>query len=198
MSLRERTRRVTAHPSFRWAERAVWVAVAVFVLHRLGPQLSALTGIGPTLGSAPTFAATTLDDRTFTTDDLKGRVVVVNFWATWCYPCRIEMPAFQALTERYGEDELVVLAIATDRGGRAAVEPYLRQAGYTFPVALATPALRRAFGGIDALPTTFVIDREGIVRNRVLGLFAPPAMNAAVERLLDEPRAGEEPARPGG
>lgn len=186
MSLREGIRSLGAHPALRWIERAFWLALALFVLNRLGPQLSALTGIGPTLGSAPSFAATTLDGRTFSTGELRGRVVVVNFWATWCYPCRIEMPAFQALTGRYGEDELVVLAIATDVGGRAAVEPYLRAAGYTFPVALATPELRRAFGGIDALPATFVIDRAGVVRHRVLGLFAPPAMNAAVERLLEE------------
>jgi peroxiredoxin len=174
----------------RWGERLLWVALAIFVLHRLGPQLSALTGIGPTVGSAPVFALGTLDGETVTSADLRGRVVVVNFWATWCGPCRIEIPALQALHERRAQDGVVVLGVSMDVAGERVVTPYLQARGVTYPVALATPEARRAFGGIDALPTTFVIGRDGTVRHRVVGLFAPPALHAAVARLLREPPPG--------
>lgn len=174
------------HPALRWAERAFWVALAAFALWRLGPQLSALTGVGPTLGSAPAFELATLDGELVSSEDLAGQVVVVNFWATWCAPCRIEVPALQKLHEARAGEGVVVLGIATDVGGEAAVAPFVAERDVTYPIGLATPELRRAFGGITALPTTFIIGRDGVVHHRVFGFFAPPAMNAAVSRLLEE------------
>lgn len=182
---KERLRRAWSHPVARWTERAFWVVLALFVLHRLGPQISALTGIGPTLGTAPAFEVTTLDGTDIDSETLRGKVVVVNFWATWCVPCRVEMPAFQKLHERYSDDQVLVLGLATDAQGARVVEPWLRERGISFPVALATPALERKFGGISAIPTTFIIGPDGVIRNRVFGLFAPPAMNAAVKRLVE-------------
>jgi thiol-disulfide isomerase/thioredoxin len=178
--------RLTGHRAFRWAERLFWVALAGFVLVRLGPQISALTGVGPTLGTAPSFEFTTLDGTVLTDADLRGRVVVVNFWATWCTPCRIEVPALQKLHEARAADGVVVLGAATDVGGARVVRPFVEERDVTYPVGVASRELRRAFGGITALPTTFIIDREGVIRHRVFGFFAPPAMNAAVGRLLEE------------
>jgi thiol-disulfide isomerase/thioredoxin len=178
--------RLTGHALFRWAERLFWVALAIFALVRLGPQLSALTGVGPTLGSAPSFSLTTLEGDVVTSADLAGRVVVVNFWATWCPPCRIEIPALQKLHEARSDDGVVVLGVATDVEGARAVTPFVTERGVTYAVGLATPELRRAFGGITALPTTFIIGRDGVIHHRVFGFFAPPAMHAAVGRLLEE------------
>ena len=170
-----------------WLERAVWVGVAIFVVGRIGPQLGALTGVGPTLGRAPELTVATLAGDTLGPDALRGRVVVLNFWATWCGPCRLEMPALQGLHERHPEEDVLVLGLSTDRGNADGIHAFLEERGITYPVGRATTAHRQAFGGIAGIPTTFVIDREGVVRHRVVGYFAPPAMSAAVNRLLEEP-----------
>ncbi len=118
--------------------------------------------------------------------ELQGRVVVLSFWATWCLPCRVEMPALQNLHERYADDGLVVLGLATDAHDRPAVDAFLEERGITFPIAAATAQVRTDFGGVDRLPTTVVIDRSGQIRHEVVGLFAPPALGATVRRLLRE------------
>ena len=165
------------------------MGVLGFAVVRLGPQVGALLGVGPALGSTPAFAVETLDGTTLDASDLRGRVAVVNFWATWCLPCRVEVPALQALHEDLAGEGLVVLGLSTDAGGRGAVDAFLEERGVTYPVAMADGAVRRAFGGVTALPTTFIVDRDGVIRHRVFGFFAPPAMRAAVRRLLDEEAA---------
>ncbi len=169
-----------------WAERAAWVGVGLFLLVRLGPQVGALSGFAPQGDRMPELHVPTLDGDTVTTADLEGRVVVLNFWATWCLPCRAEMPALQALTDRHAGDDLVVLGLATDVGGEGPIRAFLEERDITYPVGRATRDQRLAFGGVRAIPTTLVVDRSGVVRHRVLGYFAPPAMGAAVRRLLEE------------
>ena len=178
-----------------WLERAVTAALLIFVAVRLGPQLGALLGVGAEPDQAPAYELVTLSGDTIRSADLAGRVVVVNFWATWCPPCRLEMPSLQKLHERRGGDGVVVLGFSTDVGADAGVSAFLEERGITYPVGKATAAHHRAFGGIPGIPTTFVLDRQGRVRHRVVGYFASPAMNAAVSRLLDEPSAGTSSAR---
>lgn len=178
-----------------WLERLIFLALLIFVAVRLGPQLGALTGVGPTLGSAPDFTAVTLEGDTLASTELEGQVVVVNFWATWCLPCKLEMPSLQKLHDRRAGEGVVVLGLATDVGPARPIHAFLAERDITYPVARATSAQRRAFGGISGIPTTFLIDRNGVVRHRVVGYFAPPALNAAVSRLLEEE---SEDARPEG
>lgn len=183
-------KRVTSHPVVVWGERLLFAAVLLWIVHRLAPQLSALTGIGPSEGSVPEFAVTDLDGGRWSSENLRGQVMVVNFWATWCAPCRIEVPSLQALHEDYADRGVVVLGLSADVTGEDAVRRYLEERGVTYPVAMADGAVRRAFGGVNALPTTFVIDRRGVVRHRVVGLFASPALRAAVGRLAAEDSRG--------
>lgn len=168
-----------------WLERAVTAGLLIFVAVRLGPQVGALVGVAPDHGRAPDYVLTTLSGDTVRSDELLGRVVVVNFWATWCPPCRLEMPSLQKLHERRGGDGVVVLGFSIDAGGEAVVREFLRERAITYPVGMATAEHRRAFGGIPGVPTTLLIDREGVVRHRVVGYFAAPAMNAAVARLVE-------------
>ena len=177
--------------TFVWAERLVTAAVLAFVLYRLGPQLGALTGVGPDLGRAPEYAFTSLDGALVESEELRGQVVVLNFWATWCGPCKLEMPSLQSLHEDKADEGVVVLGLSTDAGGAASIRTFLDERDITYPVGRATSAHRAAFGGIHGIPTTFIIDAEGVVQHRVVGYFAPPAMRAAVNRLLDA-----EPAPP--
>ena len=185
MSEEGRWAKIWRHPVVRWTERIFWVGIAILVFQRLGPQLSAWTGIGPVVGEAPAWTATTLDGERIDSEELRGRIVVLNFWATWCGPCRLEIPVLQSIHEEFGPDEVVVVGLSTDVVD-ASVPEYLEEKGVTYLAGMATGEIRRAFGGISAIPTTFIIDADGIVRHRVLGLFAPPAMRAAVRRALRE------------
>lgn len=172
-----------------WAERGVFVVLLLFVAHRLGPQLSALTGLGPIEGSTPDYSVELLDGTRLTSNDLLGKVVVLNVWATWCAPCRVEIPALQRLHEDDAAgEEVVVLGLATDVQGASIVEPFLAERGVDYPNGLLDRDTRRALGGISHTPTTFVIGPDGVVRHRVLGFFAPPAMRAAVNRARDAAR----------
>jgi thiol-disulfide isomerase/thioredoxin len=167
-------------------EKIFWLGILVFAVVRLGPQVGAWLGVGPTLGAVPDFRVETLGGVEVDDDSLRGHVTIVNFWATWCPPCRVEIPALQRLHEDFADAGLVVLGLSTDAGGVAEVSAFLEERGVSYPVAMADPATRRAFGGVSALPTTFILDREGVIRHRVFGFFAPPAMRAAVQRLLEE------------
>ena len=173
-------------PILRWVERVVLAGLIVFAAYRLGPQLGAWVGVGPDLGKAPVYTLTTLDGETISSEDLLGDVVILNFWATWCPPCRLEMPSLQALHEDMAADGVTVLGLATDVGSGQAVREFVAERELTYAIGRATYDQRRSFGGIRGIPTTFVIDRQGIIRHRVVGYFAPPALRAATRRLIEE------------
>lgn len=175
-----------------------WLVLAGFLAYRLAPQAAAAFGIGTsTTSQAPSFQVRTLEGETLTTSSLRGKVVLVNFWATWCPPCRFEMPGFQRVYEARRSEGFVVLGLSTDQSGAATVAEFLYERAVTYPVAMATEELIRDFGGARALPTSYLLDRSGRIRYRVEGIFAEPALRAAVSRLLAEshptPGAGGAP-----
>ena len=176
--------RPTRKTALVWLERVVTAGLLIFIAVRLGPQVGALVGVATDRGAAPAYTLVTLAGDTVRSEDLAGKVVVVNFWATWCPPCRLEMPSLQKLHERRSGDGVVVLGFATDVGGDGPVRAFLEERGITYPMGRATDEHRRAFGGIPGIPTTFLVDRQGVVRHKVVGYFASPALNAAVTRLL--------------
>jgi len=180
-----------------WGERILFAGLLIFAFYRLGPQLGALTGVGPDLGTSPAYAFTALDGSHVDSDALLGDVVVLNFWATWCGPCKLEMPSLQSLHEDRADDGVVVLGLATDVGRGDGIETFLRERDITYAVGRATNEHKRAFGGISMIPTTYLIDRQGVIRHKVVGYFAPPAMRVAVNRLLKEqpPSAGTASGR---
>jgi peroxiredoxin len=169
-----------------WTERLVTIGILAFVLYKLGPQLGAFAGVGPDLGRTPDYTVVTLDGDTLRAADLHGQVVVLNFWATWCTPCRIEMPSLQSLHDDRAADGVVVIGLSTDVGSEEPIREFVTERDFTFPIGRATRTHRNAFGGIPGIPTTFLIDRSGVVRHRVVGYFTPPALRVAVARLVDE------------
>lgn len=169
----------------RW-EALAWLLLAGFVGSRLWPQVAAAFGVAAANAVAPQFALTTLDGRTITSTQLRGKVVLVNFWVTWCSPCRVEMPGFQSAYQRRQADGFVVLGISTDASGSENVRAFLSERHITYPVAMASAAVVRDFGGASVLPTSFLIDREGRIRNEIRGAFTSFALERAVDHLLAE------------
>jgi cytochrome c biogenesis protein CcmG, thiol:disulfide interchange protein DsbE len=169
----------------RALEAVAWGVMLAIVAYRLGPQLGAALDVGGATDAAPAFEVTSLDGERFDMESLRGQVVLVHFWATWCRPCRVERPMIERVWRDRRGDGFVVLSLATDRS-ESDVRDFVADREVSYPVALATPQIVRGFGGIRGTPTSFLIDREGRVRHRVHGIFTEPALRMAVGRLLGE------------
>lgn len=169
----------------RALDAALWVVVLGLLVWRFGPQIGAALGIGATDHPAPDFEVTTFQGDTLTLGDLQGQVVLVNFWATWCAPCRLEMPGFQDVWQDYRDRGVVVLGLSVDQGLRSQVEDWVRERDITYPIAFAPGSVRRAYGGATVLPTSILINREGRIVHQVEGFYAEPALRAALNRLLE-------------
>ena len=115
-----------------------------------------------------------------------GKVVLVNFWATWCPPCREEIPELLQLKKEYG-DKLQIVGISEDDDPPAAVLKFVKQQGMTYPVVMATPALIDAYGGVPALPTSFLIDTQGRVVQKHSGLYPIGRYDLEIRFLLGMP-----------
>lgn len=168
-------------------ETLAFVALILFLGYRIWPQIGAASGIASDNAPVPPFSVTSLDGQTLSAAQLRGDVVLVNFWATWCTPCRVEMPGFQRVYDERKGDGLVVLGISTD-GDRDQIRQFLTEHHITYPIAIASGEVAPQFGGLNVLPTSFLIDRNGRIRNEVRGYFASVALEQAVNRLLAEPR----------
>jgi thiol-disulfide isomerase/thioredoxin len=118
------------------------------------------------------FSFQELDGRSYDFATLRGQVVLVNFWATWCPPCREEIPALIALQEKY-KNKLLVVGISEDEIPTEEVRRFAAAQGINYPVAMTTPELRKVFRGVTALPTTFVIDRDGRLVQKHVGMLNP-------------------------
>ncbi|MGE5246612.1 MAG: TlpA family protein disulfide reductase [Betaproteobacteria bacterium] len=135
----------------------------------------------------PAFSVRTLDGGTLAPGDFRGRVTLINFWATWCGPCRSEIPSLVALQAKY-RDQLQIVGISEDEAPPDAVKSFASGMKMNYPVAMTTPEIEKLFPGIDALPTTFVVDRDGRVVQKHIGMLGPAQTEQEVRAL-----AGLEP-----
>jgi len=133
---------------------------------------------------APTWKLQDLDGKTVSSADFKGKVVILDFWATWCPPCRAEIPGLIDLQKTYAKQGLMVVGISLDQGGADDVKAFVRKFGMNYPVLIADDRVQQAFGGFDAIPVTLVIDRQGRIVNRHLGLTEKGEFEAEIKPLL--------------
>ena len=131
------------------------------------------------------FTLSFLNGGSGTLSDYKGKVVILNFWATWCPPCRAEMPSMETLYQRYKDQGLEMLAVNL-RENNAVVRQFIRNGGYTFPVLMDNDGRTGNTYGIEAIPTSFIIDRDGKIIGRLVGsiYWDTPQVFAAFEALL--------------
>jgi thiol-disulfide isomerase/thioredoxin len=134
---------------------------------------------------APDFKLTALDGKPLTLAALQGKVVLLNFWATWCGPCRAEVPDLVALQDRY-KDRLQIIGLNVD-DEEADIKQYVEETGINYPVAMTSNDVRIQFGGIPALPTSFVLDTEGRVVQKHVGLWNPGVYETEIRALLGMP-----------
>lgn len=135
---------------------------------------------------APNFLLKDSQGFNVTLDQFRGKVVLLNFWATWCGPCKIEMPAMERLYRSFSRKEFEILAVSTDAQGAAVTRPFQQETGFTFPVLHDADFRIGLRYGARTLPMTFLIDRNGIIRNRIPGArdWNTPEGKRLVESLL--------------
>ena len=116
--------------------------------------------------------------------EIEGKVVLLNSWATWCGPCRTEMPWFVEFQDRYRDSGFTVLAVSVDQEGWEVVRPFIEEQGLNFPVFVGDRDFGEAFGGVNVLPTTFIVDRTGKITARHRGLIDKSEYEKEIEALL--------------
>ena len=141
----------------------------------------------PTLPSAPDFTLQTLDGKEVTLSKLKGKVILLDFWATWCAPCRESIPHLIQLYKTYQKNGLEVIGMNMDRGDMDTVRHFIKSIDIPYPIVITPDHVERSYGVIG-LPTTILIDKEGKIREKILGFTSEIAkqMTAKVVDLISE------------
>ena len=133
----------------------------------------------------PEFSVKDLRGRGILSADLRGKVVLVDFWATWCQPCKKEMPGYQKLVDLYGSRGFAVVGFKFDTmADTESPVHFAKRIGVHYPLAVASDELKHKFGGIEGLPTTLLYDRQGILRKKIVGFEYTDAVEAALKPLL--------------
>ena len=132
------------------------------------------------------FVFNDLNDKPVRLSDFRGKVVLVDIWATWCPPCRIEIPGFINLYKKYKDKGLEIVGIATDQLGKTVVKPFVEEFKINYPIVIGdSNEVMKIFGPIRGIPTTFLIDEKGIIMNKYIGYRAEEVFEKDIKILLD-------------
>ena len=165
------------------------VAVVISLMLVFGIQKTRharqVDGAGKLQGQpAPDFSLASLDGKTLKLSDYHGKAVLLNFWATWCEPCKIEMPWFVELQKQYASQGLQVLGVAMDDSSPKDIADFAHKMGVNYPIVIGKEAVGDQYGGIPYLPSTFYIDRDGKVVDRVYGLVSRSEIEGDIKKAL--------------
>ncbi len=133
---------------------------------------------------APNFSLKDPDGKSVQLSDYRGKVVLLNFWATWCGPCKIEIPWFIDFERAHKDQGFAVVGISMDEDGWQAVKPFISEAGINYRVLLGNDSISQLYGGVEALPTTFIIDRDGRIASVHEGLVSKSTYEHDLEQLF--------------
>lgn len=139
----------------------------------------------PVIGPAAAWTLRDPSGHEVSSASFKGKVVVLDFWATWCPPCREEIPGYVDLYRKYGQDRLAIIGVSMDQAGPSVVAAFVKKFGVTYPVVMADDSIVTAFGGMEAIPTTFLIDQQGRIRDKKVGAEPTEEYEKKIKSLLD-------------
>ncbi len=137
-------------------------------------------------GNAPAWELKDLEGKTVRSSDLQGKVVLLNFWATWCPPCREEIPDLVALQNQYKEQGLVIVGISLDQTGPETVKRFADRMKINYPVVMGNQEVAAAYGGIQAIPTTVFINRDGKIAGKYEGGVTKEMLEPPLKPLLQK------------
>ena len=138
---------------------------------------------------APNFSLKDADDKVVNLADYRGKVVLVNFWATWCGPCEAEIPWFIEFEKKYKDQGFAVLGVSMDDDGWKSVRPYITSHKINYRIMIGSEMVSQQFGEIEALPTSFVLDREGRIASNHVGLVDKVDYQNEIVKLLQDPKS---------
>ncbi len=173
----------------------VVVAIVAAGMLFFGFHLSRRSGPTHSLGlahgtDAPDFTLDSLNGNSVRLSDLRGKAVLLNFWATWCSPCKIEMPWFIEFQQQYGPQGLQIVGVAMDDSSKEDIAKFAKEMGVNYPVLLGKEAVGDAYGGVPALPESFFIGRDGKIVDKIVGLKGRSEIEDSIRKALE--------TRPGG
>jgi len=167
----------------------VVVAVVAASMLYFGMHMSRRSGESQALimkaSPAPDFTLESLDGKNLRLSDLRGKAVLLNFWATWCGPCKIETPWLVELQNQYGAQGLQVIGVAMDDSGKDDIAKFAKDMGVNYPVLLGKEAVGDAYGGVPALPESFFIGRDGKIVDKIIGLKGKGEIEDSIKKALD-------------
>jgi peroxiredoxin len=162
------------------------VALMLYVgYHQARRQGGALTSHLKQSSPAPDFALERLDGKTIHLSDFRGKAVLLNFWATWCGPCKIEMPWFVDFQKQYGAQGLQIVGVAMDDASKEDISKFAKDMGVNYPILIGKEAVGDQYGGVPALPETFLIGRDGKIVDKIIGLRGKAEIADSIREALN-------------
>jgi thiol-disulfide isomerase/thioredoxin len=148
------------------------------------------SGKGQLIGNvAPDFELPALDGKNLRLSDLRGKAVLLNFWATYCGPCKIEMPWFVELQKEYGPQGFQIVGVAMDDASTEDIAKFAREMGVNYPILLGKESVGQSYGGVSVLPTTFFLDRDGKLIAREFGLQSRSVFVDHIKKAMSQGQA---------
>ncbi len=163
--------------------RMGWVVLFVALLSASACKRKPALDVSSGKQAAPAFSLTDTEGKPLNLADLKGKVVLLDFWATWCAPCKVEIPHFVEMQKKYGPQGLQIVGLSIDDDAKP-VREFTQKMGMNYPVALADEKLTTQYGGILGLPVAFVIDKNGNIVAKHVGETKPEVFEQEIQKLL--------------
>jgi len=163
---------------------AVAVASLLIARFRSSHGASAAAAAMSNKQMAPDSELQSLDGKTVHLSDFRGKAVLLNFWATWCQPCKIEMPWFEQLQKQYAPEGLQVIGVAMDDAGKEDIANFAKHLGVDYPILLGKESVGDAYDGVQFLPATFYVGRDGKVIDKVFGLRGHDEIEGHIKKAL--------------
>jgi len=134
---------------------------------------------------APDFSLESLDGPTMRLSDFRGKAVLLNFWATWCGPCKIEMPWFVELQRQYGPQGFQIVGVAMDDASKQDIAKFAKDMGVNYPILIGKESVGDAYGGVPGLPESFFIGRDGKIVDKIVGLEGKSEIESAIKKAIN-------------